>query len=282
MDKDSADFASKISSNSSSNSSSGFSSEIRAPIIGFHTDALGYRAKVGVVVPGTNTTVQPEFDAMRPPGITNHVSRMLLPPRPYDDMARYHHALQTEAGKLLEALDLLLQCEPAVVAHGHSIHSFRGDVDTALGEQQRLAAYCKVPFWTPSVAILKGLRVLRLKRIAVLTPYWPPADAMIANWFRSAGFDVVGSDGLKATGPTDVARISLDAILAGFRLVDSDRAEALIHVGTALPVSALTERIERIHGKPLIGVNVATYWAALRSIGINDPLKGFGLLAERH
>jgi maleate isomerase len=256
--------------------------EVHVPIAGLHTDALGYRAKVGVVVPGTNTTVQPEYDAMRPPGVTNHVTRMLLPPRPYDDMERYSHALQTEEGTLIEALDLLLQCEPAVVAHGHSIHSFRGDVDMALGEQQRLSAHCKVPFWTPSVAILRGLQTLKLKRIAVLTPYWPPADAMIANWFRSAGFDVVGSDGLKATGPTNVARISLDAILAGFRLVDSDRAEALIHVGTALPVSSLTVRIEQIHGKPLIGVNVATYWAALRSVGINDRLKGFGVLVEEH
>ena len=31
-------------------------------------DSLGWRANWGVVVPSTNTSVQPEFDEMRPEG----------------------------------------------------------------------------------------------------------------------------------------------------------------------------------------------------------------------
>jgi len=57
------------------------------------TDTIAYRAKVAVVVPATNTVVQPEMEAMRPPGVTNHVMRMLLPARPYDDMKNYQQAL---------------------------------------------------------------------------------------------------------------------------------------------------------------------------------------------
>jgi len=257
--------------------------DVRKPIEGYNTDTLGYRAKVGVVVPGTNTTVQPEYDAMRPAGVTNHVGRMFLPPRPYDDLNAYKHALETEAGRLEEALELLLLCEPVAVAHGHSIHSFRGDVARGLEEQAKLSALCKVPFWTPSVAILKGLEALgNPRRIAILSPYWPPADEMIANWFRSGGFDVVKSNGLKATGPTNVARISPDRIFEGFASIDDPRAEVMIHVGTALPVSALTPEIERRHGKPLVGVNVATYWATMRSIGIEDRKTGFGKLYAEH
>ena len=59
---------------------------------------------------------------------------------------------------------------------------------------------------------------------------------------------------------------------------ETPEAEALVQVGTALPMSNLTERIERELGKPVIGVNVATYWAALRSIGIGDRRAGFGKL----
>ena len=59
------------------------------------------------------------------------------------------------------------------------------------------------------------------------------------------------------------------------------KAEALIHVGTNLPVSALTPIIEERFGKPLIGVNVATYWLALRKIGIMDPIHGMGILGEK-
>ena len=246
------------------------------------TDVLASRAKVAVVVPATNTIVQPEMEAMRPPGVTNHVTRMLLPPRPYDDMEVYRKALETEKGHLEEALDMVLPCQPHVVAHGHSIHSFRGDRARADYENKRLSDYCGIPFVTPSMAVLKGLEAIgNPKRIAVLTPYWPPADALIAEFFTACGYEVVNSHGLKTTGPTAVAQVSLDKIRAGFKELDRPQAEVLVHVGTNLPVSAITGEIEATHGKPLIGVNVATYWLALRSVGVMDRVPGFGrLLAE--
>ena len=247
------------------------------------TDSLATRAKVAVVVPATNTVVQPEMEAMRPAGVTNHVTRMRLPPRPYDDQEAYKHALRTEKGELEEALELVMLCEPHVVAHGHSIHSFRGDGAQALAEEQRLEKLCGIPFITPSRAVLAGLEAIgRPQRIAVLTPYWPPADEMIAAFFTACGYEVVATHGLKSTGPTAVARFSTEQILQGFDAVDHAQAQALVHVGTNLPVSALTPLIEQRRGKPLIGVNVATYWLALRRLGIQDRLPGMGLLAEKY
>ena len=247
------------------------------------TYSLATRAKVGVVVPATNTVVQPEMEAMRPSGVTNHVTRMLLPPRPYDDQSAYKKALETEKGHLEEALELVMLCEPHVVAHGHSIHSFRGNAQTALAEEKRLESLCGVPFITPSRAVLAGLEAFGdIKRIAILTPYWPPADDMIATFFRSCGYDVVNTHGMKSTGPTAVARFTTAQIMEGFDEVDDERAQALIHVGTNLPVSALTPSIEAKHAKPLIGVNVATYWLALRRLGIQDKIPNMGILAEKY
>ena len=48
-------------------------------MIGPTTDSLGWRRKFGVIAPSTNTSVQPEFDAMRPAGVTNHFSRIRIP-----------------------------------------------------------------------------------------------------------------------------------------------------------------------------------------------------------
>ena len=42
-------------------------------------DSLGWRGNWGVVVPSTNTSVQPEFDDMRPRGVTNHIVRIWIP-----------------------------------------------------------------------------------------------------------------------------------------------------------------------------------------------------------
>ena len=42
-------------------------------------DHLGYRMKFGALGPSTNTIVQPDFDDMRPVGVTNHYSRIIIP-----------------------------------------------------------------------------------------------------------------------------------------------------------------------------------------------------------
>ena len=43
------------------------------------TDALGWRHKFAVLGPSTNTIVQPDMEAMRPVGVTNHYSRIFTP-----------------------------------------------------------------------------------------------------------------------------------------------------------------------------------------------------------
>lgn len=246
-------------------------------------DALATRAKIAIIVPATNTVVQPEMESMRPQGVTNHVSRMYLPPRPYDDMESYRKALDTEEGNLEEALNLVLPCQPHAVAHGHSIHSFRGDRARALTEERRLEDMAGIPFVTPSMAVLEGLKAMGdPKNIAVLTPYWPPADALIEEFFTSCGYRVVAKKGLQAQGPIAVAQFSEAQIMQGFESLKVQGVEAFIHVGTNLPVSAMTAKIESAFGIPLIGVNVATYWLALRRLGLKDPMLGFGLLAEKY
>ena len=45
-------------------------------------DSLGWRRKFGVIAPSTNTSVQPEFDSMRPYGVTNHFARITIPDDP--------------------------------------------------------------------------------------------------------------------------------------------------------------------------------------------------------
>ena len=42
-------------------------------------DVLGWRRKFGVIGPSTNTVVQPDFEMMRPVGVTNHYSRIFTP-----------------------------------------------------------------------------------------------------------------------------------------------------------------------------------------------------------
>ena len=73
--------------------------------------------------------------------------------------------------------------------------------------------------------------------------------------------------------PPDLLREELDKL-------NADDVDALVQVGTNLPMARLAATIEQELGKPTVAINTATYWHALRNNGINDKVPGFGKLLE--
>ena len=70
----------------------------------------------------------------------------------------------------------------------------------------------------------------------------------------------------------------IETIEAAFEAVDHDDIDTLLHVGGSLGVADMVEPLEAKFGKPVISVIPATYWFALRTQGIDDPIPGFGQL----
>jgi maleate isomerase len=58
------------------------------------------------------------------------------------------------------------------------------------------------------------------------------------------------------------------------------RPDAILQAGTNLAMIDLAAEAERWLGLPVVAVNAATYWQALRSNGIDDPIYGYGRLLE--
>ena len=66
-------------------------------------DTLGWRLKLGVLVSSTNTAVQPEYDAMRPPGVTNHVRAFRIPNAPTRTDAEFERQLGNMRATMVDA-----------------------------------------------------------------------------------------------------------------------------------------------------------------------------------
>lgn len=70
-------------------------------------------------------------------------------------------------------------------------------------------------------------------------------------------------------------------MIRAMRSIDGDDIEAIVQFGANLPMGRLADEAERWLDKPVISVNVATYWHALRMNGITDRIRGFTrLLSE--
>ena len=69
-------------------------------------DHLGYRKKLGTLGPSTNTIVQPDFDDLRPAGVTNHYSRIAIPNDPVTDDASFLRLVENINLATLDAVDI--------------------------------------------------------------------------------------------------------------------------------------------------------------------------------
>src|SRR5260370_31432871 len=89
-------------------------------------DRLGYRLKLGIVIPSTNTIVQPETDAMRPAGVTNHIGRIHIPDLPLTNDAEFEQIITAIGPDLFGAVDRVMSCTPAPLIMAVAIPPFWG------------------------------------------------------------------------------------------------------------------------------------------------------------
>lgn len=243
------------------------------------TDSLGWRRKFAVVAPSTNTSVQPEFDAMRPRGVTNHFSRVWIPDDPVESDEDFNRLMENIRRELDNAVARVLTCQPDYLVMGMSSETFWGGLKTSLEMKRRMEDISGLRVAMGSDACQAALRCYGdIRRIAVLTPYWPVGDDNVLRFFSDCGFEVVRLKGLRCRSPVLIAHVGEDALADALRALDGDDVEAIVQVGTNLAMARLAGTAEKFLKKPVLAINTATYWFALRDNGIDDVIEGFGSL----
>jgi len=246
------------------------------------TDALGWRRKLAVLVPSTNTVVQPEFDAMRPEGVTNHISRIRIPNMPLQSDADFKLLVERIAAAQLEAVDSAMSCEPDHVVLGISVETFWGGLAASRTLKLELEQHTGLGVTLGAEACAAAFAQLGVKRIAVLTPYFPVGDRNVRAFFEESGYDVARITGLKCSAPTLIAHVAPQALREAAQALDGDDVDAVIQVGTNLAMGRLAAQMEAERGKPILAINACIYWHALRQNGIADRVAGWGNLLQHH
>jgi maleate isomerase len=247
------------------------------------TDRLGYRLKVAIVIPSTNTIVQPETDAMRPHGVTNHIGRIHIPDLPLTNDAEFEQMVNAIGPDLYGAVDRVMTCKPAHLIMAMSIPTFWGGVAGASRLRQRLEERAKIAVSLGSSACVEALRKFpRVRTIGLLTPYQPVGDAQVARFFEESGWGVAAVHSLKRASEVLIGHASEADLRDGLKALAGQKVDAIVQAGTDLALADLVDGAERWLGIPIIAINIATYWSALRANGINDRVPGFGSLLAEH
>ena len=247
---------------------------------------IGHRAKMGLIIPSTNTAV--EYDAGRLMaaglrGVTFHPGRFFVEHTNLSDDDNF----VTFLGLIRETIPLavrdVLTCNPTHIMMGMSAETFWGGIE---GNEAFIARIQDqigdLGLTTGANAVIDALEAFGgIKRISVITPYQPIGDENVVRFFTEMGYDVAQVFGLKCENTTDaIAGTPFSRVFEAVRLIDDDSVDAIVQVGTNLSTGDVFPTIEKMLGKPVIPINVANEWHALRNCGIDDKIDGHGRLFE--
>lgn len=248
-----------------------------------NADQLGYRMKFGVLGPSTNTVVQPDFDDLRVHGVTNHYSRIVV----NDTKAVSNESFMAGAWEIsdntIEAVKGALTCKPNYLVMGMSAVTFFGGAEGAVKWRENVEQVSGLGVSTGSEATAAALAAYGgIKKVAFFSPYYPTANAEVRNFLSDHGYETVRDIPLQCPSWTAIAEVSERRIIDTFKALDGDDVDAIIQCGTNISAMRAAAAAELWLGKPVIAINTATYWHALRANGIAERVHGFGRLMSEY
>lgn len=225
--------------------------------------------------------MQYDYDAMRPIGVTNHYSRIFTPNAKLTNET-FRAGISVISDNVMDAVKSVMTCQPDYLVMAMSAITFFGGAKGADTFMRKIEEFTGVGISIGSHSTAAALRRYgAVKRIAILSPYWPVMNEAVIGYFNDMGFDVVRDIALECPSWTAIAEVTPERCRDALRKLDGNDIDAIVQVGTNLSMVRLAAAAEIWLDKPVIAINTATYWHALRANGIEDRIEGLGrLLAE--
>jgi maleate isomerase len=227
--------------------------------------------RIGLLVPSSNTTVEPEFYRALPVDVSLHVARLPIEQVTPDRVAEMVDPLETEAKKLASA-------NVDVIVLGAAAPSFlkgRGYDREVAARIERAAGK---PATTASTALLASLDALDVRRVALGSAYSTRVNDIAISFLTANGIEVVATECLGLVDNLEIGRLEVDTAYQVGRRVDCPQAQAVIFLCTNWQSMAIIDRLEREIGKPVLSSTQFSVWAALRKVGYRHGIAGYGRL----
>ncbi|MFB9947565.1 hypothetical protein ACFFP0_01835 [Rhizobium puerariae] len=243
---------------------------------------LGRRLRIGIAIPSTNTSAQPEMDDMRPFEVTNHIARIGIDDDSLADQTGFNKVIEDIRRSTPDAVRSLRHCGlGAIIAavspdgywEGQQAHEALQQELSAVGGGARIVMSADAI--TAALDALGGLR-----RIGLISPYLELGDEPVTRFFTDSGIEVIATHGLGGRTPSNISHVTVADLRDAVLTVDRPDVQAIVQVGTNVPMAAFAHVAEKWVDKPVIANNAVLYWHALRSCGITDPIPNRGVLYE--
>ncbi|MDE2517407.1 MAG: hypothetical protein KGL12_15370 [Rhodospirillales bacterium] len=236
---------------------------------------IGFRARLGFLLPPGNPTVEPEMMALAPPGVSLHFHRLHA-----EGVTGSLDGQEERNRQMVASLDgsaqVLAMVKPDVMVLAHTSTSYTLGQAAEAALVARIEAASGRRMITAFGAVLAALAALGLRRIALATPYSPATTAMGRAHLEAHGIRVVRA--INLPGVTNIYDETPERAYRLARMADTPEAEAIFLSGVGMPTIAILQAAEEDLGKPVISAAGAMFWHALRCAGVAAPIAGHGRL----
>ncbi len=237
---------------------------------------FGSRGRIGLIVPMDNVVIEPELYSLGLPDISFHSVRLTTKERRrMPDQAVALSPVFVETG-----VDLIV--------YACAETSFLGDSDDHQRVCNEIEGVTGKPCISAVGAMVEALQALEVERISLVTPYTAVRTQVMRECLNRYGFQTIHSVQRDFNEDQTETREwyytnRQQAEVAYAMAVEADRpeAQAVLISATNFRSLSMIPTLEQDLGKPVVTTNQAIVWAALRRLGLTEPVQGLGQLLQR-
>jgi maleate isomerase len=235
----------------------------------------GRRGRIGLITLASDSSVLPEYARVMPDGVAVYAAPIVLP---RGEVTAPALAEMLEGDQLERAAALLVWTDVDVIVFacttGSLVHGVGWDREVAA----RIARASGRAATTTTTAVLGALETMGATSLAVATPYLEELNVIERQFLEASGFAVVSIAGLGCATDAEIGRLEPADAVSLVERVDTPEADAVFISCTNFHCLPAIASLERQLGKPVVTSNLAGAWAALRQIGVEDPIPDYGQL----
>lgn len=239
---------------------------------------MAVRRRIGILVPVTNTTAEPDFHRAAPSGTTIHSHRLWLASE-----RAGQERIDAMNGELEQGARYLAQGKMDVLAMVGTTNSFYRGIGYGDDMEQIMARVSGVPSVATSPSVAKALKFFGARKISVATPYPAWNNERLKEYYSALGFQVLNVDGepwCAAAGARELNDLEPEVIVEFATGVCRPDADALFCPCTGWRAMEAAGELERRLQIPVITAVQATVWRSFHNAGITQPMAGSGRLLE--
>jgi maleate isomerase len=225
------------------------------------------RGLVGMLTPQANTTVEPEFNLLWPPGVAMINARLMsdkgtISARLVDYFANYGASLRQFANAPV-----------SVAAAACTGASYLAGREREASLVQDLTAQNGYPFMTAALAVVDALAVLKARHIGLVSPYPDDLNRSSIAYWQSHGLDVsdVANVFNAESAFHPIYSLAGSSATQALRSLERKPLDAIVMLGTGMPTLAPIASAIGWAGPPAMSCNLCLAWRAVEALDRRAP-----------